>query len=236
MKIRAEKIRILSSIDPSEFKPSVILLSAALLPTLHRYLGSLDFARYQMNLSSEREAILFIFIVAFFLFGFIPFLIIRFIFKDSLSAYGMQLGDWKLGLRLITPLIIIICCILLLPASQTSEMRNFYPLNRSIHSLSFEFFELQLCRGLFFYTAWEFFYRGFMLFGLRRVVGEWKAICIQTIPQCLWHIGMPSGEILASILGGILFGYLALRTNSIVWPFVLHFLIGAILDALIVLV
>jgi membrane protease YdiL (CAAX protease family) len=94
---------------------------------------------------------------------------------------------------------------------------------------------LEAPRGALFYTAWEFFYRGFMLFGLRRYVGDWLAICIQTIPQCLWHIGMPTGEILSSIAGGILFGIMALRTRSILWPMLLHFSIGVFLDLFIVL-
>jgi membrane protease YdiL (CAAX protease family) len=236
MRISTEKIRALGFIESEELQPSIILLSAALLPTLHRYLGSIDFARYQFGQSSDRMAILFMFIAAFVLFGIIPCLIIRYIFNDSLSNYGLRIGNWKQGIRLSVPLIMIISAILLLPASQTSEMRNFYPLNRSVQSLSVEFIELQIFRGLFFYSAWEFFYRGFMLFGLRRFVGDWKAICIQTIPQCLWHIGMPTGEIFSSILGGILFAVLALRTNSILWPFLLHFMIGTTLDLFIVLV
>jgi membrane protease YdiL (CAAX protease family) len=39
----------------------------------------------------------------------------------------------------------------------------------------------------------------------------------------------------AAIAGGILFGVMALRTRSIVWPIVLHALIGIGLDFMIVI-
>lgn len=94
---------------------------------------------------------------------------------------------------------------------------------------------VELLRGLLFYTAWEFFFRGFLLFGLQKDFGIWAAICIQTIPSCLWHIGLPTGEIFASIAAGILFGILAVRTRSILWAFLLHLLIGVGTDLFIVM-
>lgn len=65
-------------------------------------------------------------------------------------------------------------------------------------------------------------------------MGPWLAILVQTIPSCLWHIGVPTGELLSAIAGGILFGVMAIRTNSIVWPFIMHCLIGIVLDLFIV--
>ncbi len=114
-------------------------------------------------------------------------------------------------------------------------MRAFYPFDaRALHSAA-AYLRLEAARGALFYPAWEFFFRGFLLFGLRRSVGNGMAVCIQTIPSCLWHIGLPTGEILGAAVGGILLGILALRTRSILWPFLLHLLIGAGLDLMIVL-
>jgi membrane protease YdiL (CAAX protease family) len=73
-----------------------------------------------------------------------------------------------------------------------------------------------------------------MLFGLRDAVGAANAILIQTIPSTLLHIGKPDGEIFAAILAGIAFGIIALRTKSILYVFVIHWLIGVTLDFLIV--
>src|SRR6185503_14008021 len=95
--------------------------------------------------------------------------------------YGVQLGDWRMGARAILILFPVIAIVSLYPASQTAEMRAFYPFDTRL-------LPMEAARGLFFYPAWEFFFRGFMLFGLRQRVGDWLAICIQTVPSCLWHI------------------------------------------------
>ncbi|TFH02390.1 MAG: CPBP family intramembrane metalloprotease [Calditrichales bacterium] len=216
----------------SELKPTILLLGAPLLVTFHRYLG--NFSSGNIDIPAIHPALL-MFISAFFMFGLIPLLIIKLIFKESIVEYGVRPGDWRFGLKSVLAFSPMICLLLLYPGAQTEEMRLFYPLDHSLQILSPKFFLFQLWRGIFFYTAWEFFFRGFLLFGLRRYVGDWMAICIQTIPQCLWHIGMPSGEIISSIAGGVLFGLLALRTGSIFWPFLLHLFIGISTDILIII-
>jgi membrane protease YdiL (CAAX protease family) len=73
--------------------------------------------------------------------------------------------------------------------------------------------------------VWEFFFRGFMLFGLEPAFGE-MAVYIQMIPFAIAHIGKPEIETLSSIAGGILIGYIARYCRSF-WPaFVLHVIIG----------
>lgn len=220
-------------IKKHELNATVILIGSALLLTIHRYFGSIEFGREAIPILSHSQTVLFMFLTAFILMGLIPVLILHYGFRHSLRTYGIGLGDWKTGLLSTLILLPLISVALLYPASQTPEMRAFYPFDHSITSLSWSFWRFEILRGLLFYTAWEFFFRGFMLFGLRRYVGTWLAVCIQTIPQCLWHIGMPAGEIFASIAGGILFGILAVRTGSILWPFLLHFGIGVVTDGLI---
>lgn len=125
------------------------------------------------------------FLTAFFLFGVIPVLLIKFNFKESLFTYGIKIGNWKFGLATVAILFPLIAGALLYPAANTSEMRAFYPLDRSITTLSPALMWMEIWRCLLYYSAWEFFFRGFMLFGLRPYVGDCLAICIQTIPQCL---------------------------------------------------
>ncbi len=66
------------------------------------------------------------------------------------------------------------------------------------------------------FFAVEFFFRGFCLFRMERFAGYY-AIPIMVIPYALIHIHKPLPEALASIAGGLVLGYLALRTRSI-WP------------------
>ena len=58
-----------------------------------------------------------------------------------------------------------------------------------------------------YYLGWEFFFRGFMQFGLRGALGDWNAILVQTLASCLIHIGKPAGEIYGAIVAGLLWGW-----------------------------
>jgi membrane protease YdiL (CAAX protease family) len=221
--------------ETEEFKPGMMLLIAALLLVIHRYFGSFEFAIKNFPRFSEYNAAVFMFISAFLLLILIPSGINRIYFRQSLHEYGISMGNKKLGFYSILILYPIISLLMLWPASNTQEMILFYPLDKTAGYSAYTFLRFEIIRVLFFYTAWEFFFRGFMLFGLKKYVGGWLAICIQTIPSCLWHIGMPSGEIFASIMAGILFGVLALKTRSILYPLILHSLIGITLDLLIII-
>jgi uncharacterized protein len=233
-------MKILSSLNYSwgiqqeDARPGLILIFATILITVHRYFGSFEFAQESFPGISEYRAAIFTYLCAFILLGVVPAVTVKFIYRESLVEYGFSIGDLKAGLYSILFLFPFIALLLYL-ASNTTEMINYYPINKEAGSSLFSFTRFEFFRVLLFYTGWEFFFRGFLLFGLEKYVGSFLAICIQTIPSCLWHIGMPSGEIFSSILGGILFGVIALKTRSILYPFILHSLIGVTLDFFIVI-
>lgn len=70
--------------------------------------------------------------------------------------------------------------------------------------------------------AWEFFFRGFLLFGLASRVGAVPAILVQAVLFGCAHVGKPELEIYASIIGGLLLGHLCLRVRSMLPAFVAH--------------
>ena len=73
--------------------------------------------------------------------------------------------------------------------------------------------------------AWEFIFRGYLLFGLAKKFGE-ASVLIQMVPFVLLHIGKPGLETLSTIITGILFGYIAYRGKSY-WPaFIIHLFIN----------
>ena len=74
-----------------------------------------------------------------------------------------------------------------------------------------------------------------MLFGLEKKYGAFTAILIQTIPSAIVHIGKPASESFAAILAGLVFGYLAIRTRSIFYSFILHAAVGIGTDIFVTL-
>ena len=74
-----------------------------------------------------------------------------------------------------------------------------------------------------------------MLFGLERQYDAVTSILIQTIPSTIVHIGKPASESFAAILAGLAFGYMAIRTRSILYPLLLHAVVGIGTDVFVTL-
>ena len=74
--------------------------------------------------------------------------------------------------------------------------------------------------------GWEFFFRGFILFAFVRKFGA-EAFWLQAVPFALAHIGKPEIETLSTIFGGFAFGWVAYRTRSFVYPFLIHWFVAS---------
>jgi membrane protease YdiL (CAAX protease family) len=88
------------------------------------------------------------------------------------------------------------------------------------------------------FVALEFFFRGFILKGLRRALGA-NAIFVMLVPYCMIHYGFPGGangkpmpETLGAIGAGLILGTLALRTRSIWGGVVIHVGVALTMDVL----
>ena len=226
-----------SLFNEENLKTTTILLLTPVLLTTYKYYGTVSFYTHKLApslplfWSAELDAALFGFLSAFLLLGLVPCFIVKVCFREPLSAYGLQIGDWRLGgkaLAVLGPVLVVAAC-----ASAT--MPDFlleYPLNRSA-CLSWQYFLFHAFLYLLFYIGWEIYFRGFVQFGLREKFGDWNAILVQTALSCLVHIGKPGGEIYGSILGGIVWGVVVFRTRSLLAAIVSHWLLGVSLDACI---
>jgi len=219
-------------------KAAIILLSTPVILTTFRYYGMKDFyLNYLTPVFSpfgnkELTSVLYIFSSSLVLLGLLPALMIKFIFHESLSFYGVRFGDWQFGVKaflILAPLMIALTYL-------SSRMESFaaeYPLYKGAGASLYNFMTYSLFY-LVYYLGWEFFFRGYMQFGLRRRLGDWNAILIQTLASCLLHIGKPDAEIFSSILGGIVWGMVVFRTRSLLPVLLLHWLLGISLDAFII--
>ena len=230
----ADSISVSGLFSGASRKPTIILLLTPLLLTTWKYYGTKSF--YLSDLASvfvlfgnpERTAELYTFCSAFILFGLVPLCIIRFVFKESFGSYGLQLGDWRFGLKAFS----ILAPIFILASYTSINKPDFlaeYPLFKGAGS-SPSMFLSHAFSYLFFYIGWEVYFRGFMQFGLRQSMGDWQSILVQTAVSCIIHIGKPSGEIYSSIIGALVWGILAFRTRSILFIILIHWLLGTSLD------
>jgi len=135
-------------------------------------------------------------------------------FRDKPWDYGIRIGRWKWAIML-TAACLAAMALILYGASKIPEFRSYY------HKNAIEWSELLLSTALYMF-AWEFLFRGYMLFGLEKSIGK-NAIFVQAIPFVLLHLGKPFLETLFCIPGGFILGYVAYRTRSFLPCFIIHF-------------
>ncbi len=181
----------------------------------------------------------------------VPLMTILFGLRQEPSQFGLTRGDRRLGLKWV--LIAWVGMILpLVYYSHLAAARQFYLQGRLENSYlsglgvvfdglrvnykALVYFEL--ATG-FYMFCWEFFFRGFLLFGLQKTfLRTWGAVIVQALLFMLlhwvWHdqthASKPSLEVLSALPGGIILGILAVRTRSFLYGFLAHWAISVTLD------
>lgn len=85
----------------------------------------------------------------------------------------------------------------------------------------------------FYLFCWEFFFRGYLLFGFMRSIGWW-AVLVQAIAFGLLHCGKPATEVISSFGAGLILGIIALNAKSFLPGFLLHWAASITFDILII--
>jgi membrane protease YdiL (CAAX protease family) len=145
-----------------------------------------------------------------------PFLVIR-LFR------GRSIRDYGIGFRGVLPLwwVYVLMYLVTLPCvlcvSFDASFQRTYPLYRlqAGEPLWPRFVVWQILYGVQF-LALEFFFRGFLVHGMKRRFGAYT-ILVMTVPYCMIHFDKPLPETLGSIAAGLALGFMSLKTKSI-WP------------------
>jgi membrane protease YdiL (CAAX protease family) len=82
----------------------------------------------------------------------------------------------------------------------------------------------------FYMFAWEWYFRGFLLFGLKRLMPVPWAALLQAVAFALLHYNKPLDEVVSSFFGALLLAVVALRYRSFLPCFFLHWAISAAFD------
>jgi membrane protease YdiL (CAAX protease family) len=150
----------------------------------------------------------------------IPIAIILLVWREDPRQYGLRLGDWRLGLVVVVAGVAVMAVVIWFLGRQP-DFRAYYTDTIAGRPM----WRLILDTGVDL-IAWEFFFRGWLLWALGRKYGT-DAIWLQIIPFALMHVWKPEIEQLSTLVGGAVFGLLAWRTKSFVWGWLLHWFMMA---------
>ena len=157
----------------------------------------------------------------------VPLAIILLIFREQPLRYGLAPGRWREGVAWTAGGLVLMMGTAWLLA-RLPEFRTYYagyyaardPGAQAVYTWrSLGLSGLQM-------FAWEFLFRGFLLFALADLFGPY-AIWIQAVPFALAHFGKPELETYLSIPGGVLSGWIAYRVGSFYPAWLIHWALAA---------
>ena len=158
----------------------------------------------------------------------IPALIVKFGFKGKLSDFGVSLRNVHKDYPLYLFMLAIMLPVVYL-ASNTLSFQQRYPLFQPVKEPFFPIFVWWQLAYFIQFVAVEFFFRGFILHGLKNRFGFY-AIFISMVPYVMVHFGKPFGETISAIIAGIVLGTLSLKSRSIVLGIIIHYSVAITMD------
>ncbi len=214
MKLASELKELTGIVKRLDRKVITIFLAVAVLQTISWYFTSRNYFKLsflqgvQLHPDKQLNEYLYWFTGDFFTLFVVPVLIIKFYFRERIRDYGIQTGDYKTGLK-FTFLFLLIMIPVIWFISAGSQFSEIYPHINSARE-SWEIFFIYQAGVLLYMTAWEFIWRGFMLFGLEPKFGYYSVL-IQMLPFLILHNGKPVLETFGAIIAGIALGILAIQ-------------------------
>jgi len=154
-------------------------------------------------------------------------LLIHLVLKETGSDYGIQTGNWRLGLKVSAILWFCMLPILWVVSAGTA-FQQVHPAP-GLAKTDWKFFAVYEVCSIVYVIGWEFIWRGYMLFGLKKYFGYY-AVFIQMIPFTLLHFGSPEIETYAAMAAGVGLGLLAFATRSFWYGVLAHMLILGTID------
>lgn len=154
-------------------------------------------------------------------------LCIKYILKQNLSQYGWQWGSvhqhWLGYILLMSPILLFAFL-----ASFRDDFANHYPFYNMASRSWFDFIAWEIIY-ISQFIAVEFFFRGFIVNGLRIPFGS-LSIAVMCLPYLMLHFPKLWLESTGAISFGLLLGILALRSKSIWGGVFVHVGIALMMD------
>jgi len=158
----------------------------------------------------------------------VPLFIIRVILGKKLIKFGLPakgiLKDYKIYLLFflfMLPFVILV--------SYSESFQHKYPFYNPAGESLWPNFVIWQCLYFFQFFILEFFFRGFMLHGIKKRFGFYS-IWVMMIPYMMIHFQKPMPETIGAIFAGIILGTLSLKSRSIWLGVAIHYSVAITMD------
>lgn len=164
----------------------------------------------------------------------LPALVVKLVLREKLSDFGIARTGLLKGLKTYVILFLLILPLIVF-FSYNDHFQATYPFFKLTKGFESKFnwqrfLTWELVYGLQFLGV-EFFFRGFILHGLKKTAGSF-AIAAMVLPYCMIHFGKPMPEAIGSIVAGYILGHLSLKSKNIFPGMILHISVALTMDLL----
>lgn len=220
----------------------LIFIVSALSLVFINYLGDLNFVKsldinwLNESLNSTQKAFpnnrLFELIywgsIIFICYFIVPAIFIKTVLKQNLIDYGLSFKGLFTSYK--TYLIFFLFMLpLVIGVSFSESFQHKYPFYKPYNEALYPNFLIWQCFYFLQFFALEFFFRGFMVHGLKKKFGYYS-IFIMMIPYCMIHFQKPMPETIGAIVAGIVLGSLSLKSKSIWLGVAIHYSVAITMD------
>ena len=157
----------------------------------------------------------------------IPALVVKLCFRERLRDYGLKITGWYSKLWVYAAAFAVV-----LPAvffvRGSAAFQKAYPFYKHAGDSWADFLGWE-CVYILQFFALEFFFRGFLLHGLKHRFGYYS-VFVMTVPYCMIHFGKPLPETIGAIIAGVFLGTLSLWTRSIWLGVLIHVSVAVTMD------
>ncbi len=174
-----------------------------------------------INKSVQKEIVLFLLkkFSGFLILGLIPGLLYYFFMNQGFAIFGISLDNLKNNYQIILLLIAIIVAILFVN-QRVNRQNNSLQIELSEWNLSL--FLINTFGWIIYLVAYEFLFRGILLFECYESFGFWPAIAINIAIYSAIHMVNGKGQTIGALIFGGIACYLTLTRGTILIPIIMH--------------
>ena len=206
---------------------------APILPSLNWFfarsttIGTLGRQGTWLQVTGPELSGLVAFGATFVLLGLVPALLAGPIYGRRPWQLGLGPGSIRIGAPLLA-LGIAIAVAVAYGSRTFPELAAVYPLGDP--SLAWRSWIPHVVGYGLYYLGFEYYFRGFLLLGLKPRLGPGASNVLQAGIVTMAHLGKPGIELAAAFPASLVFGWLTLRTGSIWYALGIHWAVGVALD------
>jgi membrane protease YdiL (CAAX protease family) len=151
----------------------------------------------------------------------VPAVLVILCLGERPTDYGVKLAGWSSGWKIYLVFVAVMVPLVLV-FSGAEQFRQKYPFYDTwAPADGWERLLLWEVAYAFQFVALEFFFRGFLVHGLKHRFGVYS-VFVMTVPYCMIHFQKPLAECVASIIAGVALGLMSLKTRSVWLGAALH--------------